>query len=247
MAEYRLLHVGPPGRGGAKMRRIVWAGFTLIELLVVIAIIAILAAILFPVFAKARAKARQAACASNLRQIGQAAMQYLQDWDECYPSVHSPGTIRGDPVTTLQPYIHNWDVLYCPDRYDELNGQRLMGYGYNWGSGAGPSSSPESLWNKGDGLVYAEETPGVQVGRPASEVVDPAHCFLYGDCNDTPRQTLWRDYMVARHNGGNNFVFCDGHVRWLPYVSAKVKDRTGYAAPQVVPDITMYTYNGRWP
>ena len=61
------------------------SAFTLIELLVVIAVIAILAAILFPVFAQARAKARQAACLSNFRQIGAGVMMYLQDWDETYP------------------------------------------------------------------------------------------------------------------------------------------------------------------
>jgi prepilin-type N-terminal cleavage/methylation domain-containing protein len=60
-------------------------GFTLIELLVVIAIIAILAAILFPVFAQARAKARQTQCLSNSKQIGMAMMQYVQDYDELYP------------------------------------------------------------------------------------------------------------------------------------------------------------------
>jgi prepilin-type N-terminal cleavage/methylation domain-containing protein/prepilin-type processing-associated H-X9-DG protein len=218
-------------------------GFTLIELLVVIAIIAILAAILFPVFAKAREKARQTSCNSNLRQIGLGLQQYVNDWDDTYPSVHSPGQIVGDPVTTIQPYVKNWQFLYCPSRDDIGNdGKPLMGYGYNWSSGSGPQGNPKSLWNKGDGLVYPEGPSGVQVGRAETDVVNPAHCFLYGDTGDTPRQTLHREYMVARHNGGNNFVFCDGHVKWLRFIPTKVSFEGGPAAPQVVPDITMYQY-----
>lgn len=230
----------------ANRKSAIQRGFTLIELLVVIAIIAILAAILFPVFAKARDKARQTTCTSNLKQIGLATMQYLKDWDDTYPSVHSPGAIVGDPVTTMQPYMHNWEFLYCPNR-DDIggDGKRLMGYGYNWGSGSGDASNPLSLWKKGDGLVYPEDPPGVQVGRGEAEVVNPAHCFLYGDTNDTPRQTLHRTYMVARHNGGNVFVFCDGHAKWLRFIGTMVKFENGPAAPQVVPDITMYQYSAK--
>src|SRR6516162_334099 len=92
-----------------KMKR----AFTLIELLVVIAIIAILAAILFPVFAQARAKARQASCASNLAQIARAGMMYVQDNDERFPSCYTmaapPGVV--DPRTSLQPYVKNWAVF----------------------------------------------------------------------------------------------------------------------------------------
>src|SRR5438552_4097577 len=79
-------------------------GFTLIELLVVIAIIAILAAILFPVFAQAREKARQISCVSNQKQIGTATMMYIQDYDELFPTAvpYSPGTgwANGSPITT---------------------------------------------------------------------------------------------------------------------------------------------------
>ncbi|MES2461368.1 MAG: prepilin-type N-terminal cleavage/methylation domain-containing protein [Armatimonadota bacterium] len=102
------------------------AAFTLIELLVVIAIIAILAAILFPVFAQARDKARQTVCLSNAKQIGLAAMQYLADNDSTWVpysygvsgSVYSPGWGSGSALIywnqSLQPYIKNKGVFVCP-------------------------------------------------------------------------------------------------------------------------------------
>ena len=110
------------------------AGFTLIELLVVIAIIAILAAILFPVFAKARAKARQTACLSNMKQLALATMMYTSDWDECWPQrVYGTGTppifvnlgataclaveqwsAYRTPVL-IMPYVRNAGLFACPD------------------------------------------------------------------------------------------------------------------------------------
>ena len=92
-------------------------GFTLIELLVVIAIIAILAAILFPVFAQAREKARQTSCLSNQKQIGLGIMQYVQDYDETYPYFQmNQAKLTGgvEPIawtTVVQPYIKNGDTI----------------------------------------------------------------------------------------------------------------------------------------
>jgi prepilin-type N-terminal cleavage/methylation domain-containing protein/prepilin-type processing-associated H-X9-DG protein len=124
--------------------------FTLIELLVVIAIIAILAAILFPVFAQAREKARQASCQSNLRQLGLATLIYLQDYDETYPLAQygidanqiqywfglgrrDNGVVTYDKTRSLLwPYMKNGQIQKCPswagrNRFGDGNG-----YGYNW-------------------------------------------------------------------------------------------------------------------
>jgi prepilin-type N-terminal cleavage/methylation domain-containing protein/prepilin-type processing-associated H-X9-DG protein len=122
------------------------SAFTLIELLVVIAIIAILAAILFPVFAQAREKARAITCVSNLKQQGLAALMYAQDYDETLPGLwqwspeaifaHSPYLYP--PGWTLQqantgcqtcPYMKNTDIYRCPDRQNKYGGT-YGGYGY---------------------------------------------------------------------------------------------------------------------
>jgi prepilin-type N-terminal cleavage/methylation domain-containing protein/prepilin-type processing-associated H-X9-DG protein len=122
-------------------------GFTLIELLVVIAIIAILAAILFPVFAKAREKARQTACISNMKQIMLAFAMYATDYD----SVNCPARLRGLPSCAantncnpwnknLLPYIRNEDLFACPSdntrRSNGLGNNRTRSYVTNGGPGA---------------------------------------------------------------------------------------------------------------
>ena len=92
-------------------------GFTLIELLVVIAIIAILAAILFPVFARARENARKATCQSNLKQIGMGVVMYAQDYDETLPfnyNYHANNTLLTWWADDIQPYVKNYDFLRCP-------------------------------------------------------------------------------------------------------------------------------------
>ena len=102
------------------------SGFTLIELLVVIAIIAILAAILFPVFAQAREKARQTTCLSNVKQLGTGLMMYAQDYDETLP-LSSFSAVPGQSVNSIQnpkwadviqPYVKNDGIFMCPSDSD---------------------------------------------------------------------------------------------------------------------------------
>lgn len=108
-------------------------GFTLIELLIVITIIAILAALLFPVFAKAREKARQTRCTSNLRQLGLALQMYTQDYDELLPLAYCTPSVSGQPgiVTVLSPYTKNQELFRCPSDHDQK--WQTEGTSYDYG------------------------------------------------------------------------------------------------------------------
>ncbi len=184
--------------------------FTLIELLVVIAIIAILAAILFPVFAKAREKARQSSCASNHKQIALAFLQYAQDYDECFPGSASGGTALGyvgawayttDSVTWdmtkggLAPYVKNVQLFICPS--DPVGRTKLVSYEMNW----------SCAW-KSQGYF-----------------TEPARIVLTGDVTMDDGAFGWQDATppgdigVALHNNGINYSYVDGHVKWCGLTS----------------------------
>jgi prepilin-type N-terminal cleavage/methylation domain-containing protein len=146
------------------------SGFTLIELLVVIAIIAILAAILFPVFAQARAKARQTACLSNCKQIGTAIYAYSQDWDEIVPpSQNGSGAKLVSWPTMIYPYIKNADVFVCPGadesefkadpQYVAASTRKYVGI-----SATEPTGDPDDV--VGDGSARAvSQVPRLSYGR----------------------------------------------------------------------------------
>jgi len=156
--------------------------FTLIELLVVIAIIAILAAILFPVFAQAREKARAISCVSNLKQIALASIMYSQDYDETYPGIwnwsplaaisHSP--YFDPPGYTLQqantecqtcPYTKEPDIFKCPDTNNQYAGT-WAGYGFAY-----PTMYAGSAGTKGPSLYWAIGVADSAFGAPAQTVM----------------------------------------------------------------------------
>ena len=172
--------------------------FTLIELLVVIAIIAILAAILFPVFAQARGKARQAACLSNMKQINLGLLQYEQDYDETFPNSFNgcnSGRIQNplDPNDkiggstgvgrrpiwhgVIYPYIKSWDIYSCPSDADNkptnpVDAYHYISYGYNYGYLA-----------EYNGAVTCSDgaTGPVFIGIPVAQVKRPANIITLVD------------------------------------------------------------------
>jgi prepilin-type N-terminal cleavage/methylation domain-containing protein/prepilin-type processing-associated H-X9-DG protein len=238
-------------------------GFTLIELLVVIAIIAILAAILFPVFAQARDKARAAACLNNLKQIGIGLMMYAQDYDEVLAGNHTgaPHSGAGDagaanltPIgfmdkdetrvrrnwaRDLQPYLKNTQVYSCPN------------------------SIPRSSISAGS--TYAETTDpaganasyllnGITSSKPLAAITEPADIvFLHeykarsrvaqvrphpdGNINGVPAFRQFNhqfyDYM---HNEGANLLYCDGHAKWKKKTQIRFRDFGANTSGQANPN-----------
>lgn len=191
-------------------------GFTLIELLVVIAIIAILAAILFPVFAKAREAARQTSCRSNLKQISLAHSMYIQDSDErCVPHTND-GYVTMYWVY-LMPYMKNTGMLKCASDTSSrtVNGVPYS-YGYNWNF-LGPSCPGTSL----------------------AAVAKPSETLEFGDSHDypwlyNPTQT-WAcsdGCLQARHNNTVNLSFLDGHVKSMQFAQIYLAPPLGPYWPQ---------------
>jgi len=188
-------------------------GFTLIELLVVIAIIAILAAILFPVFAKAREKARQTSCLSNVKQIGLGFMMYAQDYDETLPPGRVNAGLPGDYwwYDCLVPYMKNTQILNCPSKRTIP-----VGYGYSYSNimvdgGSGPRGrSLGEIDAPADALLLTEteRTDGVQYPLVAS-----LRLYALGSWG-VPFEYNAIPYP-GRHNAGNNVGFCDGHAKWI--------------------------------
>ena len=184
--------------------------FTLIDLLVVIAIIAILAAILFPVFARARENARRSSCISNLKQVGIAMMQYTQDNDERY-MVANHEDDNGDGVADyawflpLQPYIKSEQVFKCPSLGSETTTPNpntdyiLNGFFAHGVSQAIFSQTAQQI-------MVAERKENLDVFDYHSWIRDGEEQFEFVD-----------NISRNRHFDGSNYLFVDGHAKWMRY------------------------------
>jgi prepilin-type N-terminal cleavage/methylation domain-containing protein/prepilin-type processing-associated H-X9-DG protein len=224
--------------------------FTLIELLVVIAIIGLLAAILFPVFARARENARRASCASNLKQIGLGLMQYTQDYDERMPGPwFGPAPNDSDATTYYKwedavfPYVRSEQLFNCPgDSENRPYRFRTNGYG-----------------SYAINAVYHDRSDNVSppVFRSLAAIDAPSTTVLAGDARLNFWETSWTNKSVVRfsattsprwlgddpakcyverHLETANFLYCDGHVKAQKLASVATLNANGIMSAFTIED-----------
>jgi prepilin-type N-terminal cleavage/methylation domain-containing protein len=227
-------------------------GFTLIELLVVIAIIAILAAIMFPVFAQAREKGRQAVCISNMKQIGLALSLYSPDFDDTLPFACKSGTASwaGRPtwLMLVAPYIpvslttgintsNSVKIFNCPTNTTPVP-QFVIDNGHFGLSSYSANAAVMDMLDDGDGDMDEDlDRDGYYGGKSLSFITNPSDTIaLCEDHEISPSGTLgtigcgsWSTVFTGKtyiawvpiggtkgyHMGGDNWIFCDGHVKWM--------------------------------
>ena len=211
--------------------------FTLIELLVVIAIIAILAAILFPVFARARENARRASCQSNLRQIGLGVLQYTQDYDEKYPSREYSGATPAAANQAnswrrqIYPYLKSAQIFACPSNTYATSRTPVDSTAASMAVlPAGSPVFPVSYVINGSGRAIggtpvADPNTGVFSSSTQASTAQPSEIILVSEYAWTDNYLNWGDGNATNpndvglyfhgHLGTSNFLFCDGHVKAL--------------------------------
>ncbi len=205
-------------------------GFTLIELLIVISIISILAAILFPVFARARENARRTSCLSNGKQIGMGLTMYLQDYDEMMPLYYFTGSVSYAWNFVLTPYIKNDQVFICPSatQIETWCGPTSV---KTWASGSYGYS--QFLGNTTPVALAAVQMPSetIAIGE-ITHTIDPSMYYApttwannrAGLCGGA---TKYGDQVATRHFDGSIMVFMDGHTKWLKKTAIQDYNRDG--------------------
>jgi prepilin-type N-terminal cleavage/methylation domain-containing protein/prepilin-type processing-associated H-X9-DG protein len=215
-------------------------GFTLIELLVVIAIIAILAAILFPVFARARENARRSSCQSNLKQMSLGIMQYIQDSDERFPfagcgtgngcnsfaQCGGPTAPAGSWAELSQPYVKSTQVFKCPS--DARGASFTASYGPNGrlgGAGGSPSPGAAKLLSEVDQV--SKVVLWYEDNYPTANTYNRIECL---DWIYAPSGIGLNVVAHTIHLEGANFAFVDGHVKWLKTVTGGGDTQAGISS-----------------
>jgi prepilin-type N-terminal cleavage/methylation domain-containing protein/prepilin-type processing-associated H-X9-DG protein len=207
-------------------RRIVMRnrGFTLIELLVVIAIIAILAAILFPVFAKAREKARQTSCLSNLKQLTLANMGYMTDYDQKtlrwqrYQYQQPVATDYRSMPALLQPYVKNDQIFICPSASTT---SRALSYHINVCALANagmdnPIDNQTTYASTSESQMNSVSTMFAADGQFLSTATSSTEDWVYPNYSGQAGDSGPGNYRLSdRHNNGMNVAYYDGHAKWL--------------------------------
>ncbi len=227
----------------AQNNRKVFKAFTLIELLVVIAIIAILAAILFPVFARARENARRSSCQSNLKQIGLGLLQYAQDYDERFMAPATGGkswdTVSAPYMGIKVAYDSSAQIFRCPsDPFATSGGRPSRSY-----------AMPQAQWSDPDVNAYFG-TKNRDAGRAFSELMAPATTLMIVE-SPSPDNTFGETYNAESygpiansnndkrqdgaqrgkqmHFDGYNYLFADGHVKFLRPMATVQRDDGSYS------------------
>ncbi len=231
------------------------SAFTLIELLVVIAIIAILAAILFPVFARARENARRASCQSNLKQIGLGILQYSQDYDEQVVPAYALGTPNVHWRTLIYPYVKSTQLFACPSNSinsTPANDNQTLAFPASYaangtnGNAGGLMGRLSSTSNTGVSLAAVVEPSRTWI---ISETPTP-HAEIPGSTGGGPGCTVgYAGYKdLFGHLTMPNWLFADGHVKSLKPMATIDQGTSSYNMwnkdPATTPSVSQVTWLG---
>ena len=245
------------------------SAFTLIELLVVIAIIAILAAILFPVFARARENARRSSCSSNLKQVALGVIQYTQDYDETFPPAVT-GAKNSEPppfgwADAIEPYIKSVQLLQCPSEPTAPSTGGANNYTDYW-------YNP----NLSNGSNSLSDTPTYNIGTKIAALLRPSLTIMNGDGTSqsaryrvngcginaatgtgAPNFSNCTGPGLVTSNGlggaqllhleGLNLSFADGHVKWYKGEPTSVASGTIPASTVIYNPRTPFSVSGNSP